>query len=190
MRPGPRRSRRRLGAPGGRGALGGRGAPKSPGRTGPAQPPASASRPGTRARRARRRAYRAAPPPPPAAAAGPAAPGTIFRRRLVLGGGYQPPIRAANRHNRWRRRGSHLRARGRAGPSALCQGPGKGEPRPVRAEGPGDGTRGSAGLGRAADTAATGLLLSTPALPARGTPGSGRGRGGRTQRTSAQARKS
>lgn len=101
---------------------------------------------------------RAAPPPPPASAAGPAAPGNIFRRRLVLGGGYQPPIGAANRHNRRCRgcRGRHLRAaRTLAGPPGSASGAGEGGPRPVRAEGPGDrDARGSTGLGRAADSVA------------------------------------
>lgn len=166
MRPGARRSRRRLGAPGGRGGTGRSGGTERIRAAGPAQLPTSASSPGTTPegptprlpgsasflRRRRRQGPR--PPAPSSAAAS------------SLGGGYQPPIRAANRHNRAGAAeaatsghgdgaeplGSVSGGRGRASR-------GRSEPRAGRRN-----PKAAPGSGRAADTAATGLLL-TPALP-------------------------
>lgn len=139
--------------------------------------------------------YPAAPSPPPATAE-PAAPGTIFRHRLVLSGGYQPPIRhcqptqppvsrAPARPPRPRttgRREGSGRKRTQSGPSALVRGPGisgtaASQSRGARAT---RGPRNSAeGLAGPRTRPRLGLLLSTPTLPPRSTPGNGqlRGRG-------------
>lgn len=166
------------------GAPGGRGAPKSPGRTGLAQLPTSASaspdpRPRPDAALTGQRLL-----PPPAAAAGPAAPGTIFRRRLSSVVATNRPS-APPTDNPALPGGSHLRARGTAAPR-LCvragKSRGRSEPR-GRATEP-EAAPGSVGRGHGRH----GFVVGSG--PSCAEHAGKRRRGGRAQRTSAQARKS